>query len=175
MIAFANTDGGTIFIGIDDRGNEIGLRDVDESYTRLTNIIRDSILPDITMFIRYELLDGKIIKVTIAAGSGKPYYLKQKGMKPSGVYVRQGTSSVQASWEQIRMFIKNADGDSFESTRSIRQDLTFESAEREFFKRGVEFTQEKYVQFGLLDAEKSQFTNLAFIISDQCTSSDCNR
>ena len=171
VIAFANTNGGTIYIGIDDRGTEVGLQDIDASYNRLTNIIRDTILPDITMFIRYELLDNKIIKMTVFEGSAKPYYLKQKGMKPSGVYVRQGASSVQATWEQIRLFIKNADGDSFESARSIRQDLSFDSAKREFKSRSIDFSEEKYISLGMLDTERSLFTNLALLMSDQCAHS----
>ncbi|MBO5523417.1 MAG: ATP-binding protein, partial [Roseburia sp.] len=57
VIAFANTDGGTIYIGIDDNGNEVGIDDVDETYTRITNGIRDAIQPDVTMFIKYTLQD----------------------------------------------------------------------------------------------------------------------
>ena len=40
VIAFANTDGGVIYLGIDDKGNRIGIDNVDETYTRLTNGIR---------------------------------------------------------------------------------------------------------------------------------------
>ena len=29
IVAFANTDGGNIYIGIDDNGNTVGLHDVD--------------------------------------------------------------------------------------------------------------------------------------------------
>ena len=60
-----------------------------------------AIAPDVTMFVRYVLQDNKVIQIEVAEGSYKPYYLKSKGMKPAGVYVRQGTSSVQASPEQI--------------------------------------------------------------------------
>lgn len=171
VVAFANTEGGTIYIGIDDKGSEVGIEDVDESYTRLTNIIRDTILPDVTIFIKYELIANNIIKVTVAEGTSKPYYLKKSGMKPSGVYVRQGASSVQATWDQIRLFIKCTDGDSFESARSIIQDLTFDSAEDEFKRRNVDFEEDKYISLGLRDAEKDLFTNLALLLSDQCTHS----
>ena len=58
VIAFANTDGGTIYIGIDDNGNAVGIDDVDETYTRITNGIRDAIQPDVTMFIKYSLKYG---------------------------------------------------------------------------------------------------------------------
>lgn len=171
VVAFANTEGGTIYIGIDDRGHEIGIQDVDESYTRLTNIIRDTILPDVTVFTKYELQNNSIIKITVAEGSAKPYYLKKNGMKPTGVYVRQGASSVGATWEQIRQFIKYSDGDMFESARSILQDLTFDSAEVEFKSRNITFAEDKYISLGLRDTGKDLFTNLALLLSDQSTHS----
>lgn len=171
VVAFANTEGGTIFIGIDDKGNEVGIQDIDETYTRLTNLVRDVIMPDVTVFTRYELLKNNIIKITVSEGSAKPYYLKKNGMKPSGVYVRQGASSAQATWEQIRQFIKHSDGDSFELSRSLLQELTFDSARTEFKNRSVPFTEDKYISLGLRNAEKDLFTNLALLISDQCTHS----
>lgn len=74
-----NTDGGVIYFGIDDKGNLIGIDNVDETYTRLTNGIRDAIAPDVTMFVRYVLQDNKVIQIEVAEGSYKPYYLKSKG------------------------------------------------------------------------------------------------
>ena len=53
VIAFANTDGGVVFVGIDNDGNAVGLTDVDQEYTRITNGIRDAIVPDVTMFVRF--------------------------------------------------------------------------------------------------------------------------
>lgn len=169
VIAFANTDGGTIYIGIDDNGNAVGITDVDETYTRITNGIRDAIQPDVTMFIKYTLQDNQVVKISIGEGSYKPYYLKSKGLKPSGVYIRQGTSSVQASSEQIRRMIKESDGDVYEEMRSMEQDLTFKAAEKAFHKYNVEFSEEKYRVLGIKDTSDALYTNLAHIISDQCT------
>lgn len=73
IIAFANTDGGTIYVGINDRGEPAGLDRVDDIYTRITNGVRDAILPDVTIFVKYTLEDGQIIKVEIGEGSYKPY------------------------------------------------------------------------------------------------------
>ena len=168
VIAFANTNGGTIYIGIDDHGNAVGIDNVDETYTRITNGIRDAIQPDITMFIKYTLQDNKVVKITIGEGSYKPYYLKSKGLKPSGVFIRQGASSAQASPEQIRQMIKESDGDVFEDMRSMEQSLTFHTAEKMFKKYSVEFSEEKYRVLGITDGSKSLYTNLALILSDQC-------
>ncbi len=168
VIAFANTDGGVIYIGIDDKGNLTGIDNVDETYTRLTNGIRDAIAPDVTMFVRYVLQDNKVIRIEVGEGSYKPYYLKSKGMKPNGIYVRQGASSVQASPDQIRRMIKDSDGDIFEEMRTPTQELSFEEAERTFKRYKVDFSEEKYIALGLRNIHDDQYTNLAMILSDQC-------
>ena len=63
VIAFANSNGGVIYIGIDDQGNLTGIDNVDETYTRITNGIRDAIAPDVTMFVRYILQDNKVFQI----------------------------------------------------------------------------------------------------------------
>ena len=168
VIAFANTDGGTIYIGIDDNGNLTGIDDVDGTYTRLTNGIRDAIQPDVTMFVRYVLQENKVIRIEVGEGSYKPYYLKSKGLKSTGVYVRQGASSVQASPDQIRKMIKDSDGGVFEEMRTITQELSFDDAERVFARYRVDFSEEKYIALGLRNIHDDQYTNLAWILSDQC-------
>ena len=166
VIAFANINGGVIYIGIDDQGNLTGIDNVDETYTRITNGIRDAIAPDVTMFVRYILQDNKVIQIEVGEGSYKPYYLKSKGMKPNGVYVRHGASSVQASPDQIRKMIKESDGDNFEASRCMEQELTFHAAETAFKQYGVEFSVEKYRALGI--TKNDVFTNLALLLSDQC-------
>ncbi|MGM9644433.1 MAG: RNA-binding domain-containing protein [Eubacteriales bacterium] len=168
VIAFANTSGGVIYVGIDNNGNAVGIDNIDETYTRITNGIRDAIQPDVTMFIKYTLQDNGVVKIFVGEGSCKPYYLRAKGLKPSGVFVRQGASSVQASAEQIRRMIKTSDGDSFEEMRSMEQELTFDSAFGAFEKYGVEFNKNKYRALGITDPSDSLYTNLAMLISDQC-------
>lgn len=168
VIAFANNGGGVIYIGVDDNGNEISVADVDETYTRLTNGIRDAISPDVTVFCKYSLNENNVIKIEISEGARKPYYLKSKGIKPSGVYVRQGASSVPASEDQIRLMIKMSDGDSFEGIRSLNQELTFASAKQAFEKYGVEFSENKYRVLGITTDSNDLYTNLGLLLSDQC-------
>ena len=166
VIAFANTNGGVIYVGIDDEGNVVGLGNVDEEYTRITNGIRDAIMPDVTMFVRFTLQENKVVRIAVSEGSNKPYYLKAKGLKTSGVYVRQGSSSVPASPDQIRRMIRDSDGDVFEEMRSMNQDLAFDSAEKTFAKYGVAFGLDKYRTLGIV--RNGLYTNLGLILSDQC-------
>lgn len=168
VIAFANTDGGVIYVGIDNEGNVVGLTDVDEEYTRITNGIRDAIMPDVTMFVRFTIQENKVVRITVNEGANKPYYLKSKGLKPSGVYVRQGTSSVPASPEKIRQMIKENDGDVYEEMRSMEQNLTFDAAVGAFKKFGVPFGAEKFGALGMTQNNGGLFTNLALLVSDQC-------
>ena len=168
VIAFANTDGGILYIGIDSEGNAVGLDNVDQEYTRITNGIRDAIQPDVTMFVRYSIQENKVVRITVSEGTNKPYYLRAKGLKPNGVFVRQGASSVPASPEQIRQMIKDSDGDTFEAMRSLEQELTFHAAAAAFQKYGADFGAEKYLALGMVQPGGTLFTNLALLLSDQC-------
>lgn len=79
VVAFANSGGGTIYIGVADDGTTVGLTDFDAEYTRLTNIVRDAIVPDVTVFVHYTRQEGNSICVEVNEGSSKPYYLKKHG------------------------------------------------------------------------------------------------
>lgn len=61
--------------------------------------------------------------------------------------------------------IKETDGDCFEDMRSLNQDLTFNSAIKEFELRDVEF---KKQTLRLMDND-GLYSNLAFLLSDQCS------
>ena len=143
VVAFANTDGGTLYIGVNDDGTVCGVQDIDGTMLRVTNALRDAVRPDITMFVecRNETMDGKpIIAVVVQRGTARPYYLHGKGIRPEGVYIRQGASTVPATDTAILGMIKETSGDSYEAARSLNQQLTFEKAAAYFKKRKVSFT-----------------------------------
>ncbi len=170
IIAFANTSGGKIYIGIDDDGEVVGIKNVDFELTQITNMIRDSISPDITMFIEYKIIrknDSDIIEINVATGNKKPYYIRQKGLRSTGVYVRQGMSTVPASEDNIKKMIKEADGDSYEKNRSTNQDLTFVTLHEEFSKRNILLEEPQLINIGILTQNNKLPTNLALLLSDQ--------
>lgn len=167
VVAFANTYGGVIYIGVNDKGEIYPIANVDKTLQKLTNSIRDSISPDVTLFIRYNIEDGNIIKITVNEGSNKPYFLKEKGLTPAGVYVRQGSSSAQASYENIKQMIKNTDGVAFEDERSLSQELTFKEAKYEFENNNLEFNESKKISLGIKNKE-NLYTNLGLLMSDEC-------
>ncbi len=170
IIAFANCEGGKLYIGVQNDGTVSGLDDPDGASLQVSNMIRDAIKPDLTMFLHYETLtvDGKkIVAVDIQQGTERPYYIAKKGLRPEGVYVRQGYSSVPASNSVIRRMIKGTDGDRFEEMRSLEQNLTFEKAGKEFADRNIRFGQTQMKTLGIM-TQDGVYTNLGLLLSDQC-------
>ena len=170
IIAFANCEGGKLYIGVQDDGTVVGLDDPDGAALQVSNIVRDAIKPDLTMFVRYETLNenGKqIVAIDVQQGTERPYYIAKKGMRPEGVFVRQGYSSVPATSTAIRRMIKETDGDYFEEMRSLEQDLTFEAAEKEFSERNILFGEAQMKTLGIMTHD-GVYTNLGFLLSDQC-------
>ena len=170
VVAFANTAGGTIYIGVDDNGTPVGVQDPDAVVQQLTNALRDGIRPDVTMFTRIAIQDVggcPVVAVTVSTGTRRPYYLTDKGLRPSGVYLRQGSSSAPASEDAIRRMIRLTDGDSFENGRSLIQELTFHTFEAEMQQRHLACGPAQYQTLGIL-ATDGLYTNLGLLVSDQC-------
>ena len=168
VVAFGNSDGGKILIGVDDNGKTIGVKDPDDVMLRVSSCLRDNIVPDIMPFVKISAIeiDNKdIIEIVVNAGTNKPYYLKDKGLKPSGVYVRKGSGMQQLSEDGIKEMIISSSGRSYEICRSIIQDLSFDETKKEFKKRGVEFKINNLNFVG----EDGLYTNLAYLLSDQCS------
>ncbi len=170
VVAFANANGGIIYIGVQDNGEILGLDNADFVMQHISNAIRENIRPDVSMFTNIEIVqkeDKSIIKITINQGTKKPYYLSDKGLKPSGVYIRSGTTSAPASEDAIRMMIKMTDGDSFENNRSLIQELAFSSLNKEMSLRQLEFSQVQMKNLGILSIDDI-YTNMGLLVSDQC-------
>ena len=147
-----------MYIGVRDNGEVVGLDDPDRVSLQVSNMVRDAIKPDVTMFLHYETIEEagkKIVVVDIQRGTDRPYYLAKKGMRPEGVYVRQGYSSVPATDTAIRRMIKETDGDRFEAMRSLNQELTFEAVKKEFELRKVEFGPQQMRTLKLIDSGQS--------------------
>jgi ATP-dependent DNA helicase RecG len=130
VIAFANTDGGELLIGVDDDGKQI-------------------------------------ISVNVQRGTSRPYYLAGKGIRPEGVFLRHGASTVPASEAAILAMIKETSSDRYELARSLNQQLTFEHAKTAFIKKDVNFGEPQKRTLHLI-SEDGTFANLALLLSEQC-------
>lgn len=170
IIAFANTDGGEIYVGIARDGSITGIADPESEMEKIGNMIRDGIKPDLTAYTSIERVedDGKnLIRVSVSRGLKRPYHLTDKGLKPTGVFVRHGVSSVPATDEAIRQMLRESDGTTFDKMRSINQELTFDYAEKTFQTSQVAFDAVHKRTLGLIDVD-GYYTNAALLLSDQC-------
>ncbi len=170
VVAFANSEGGKIYIGINDDGSVRGVENADATILRVSNMIRDAIRPDITMFTEcsVESIDGRTaVVLSVQRGTARPYYLAGKGIRPEGVYVRQSASSVPASETTILNMIKETSGDCYEDARSINQQLTFEKAGNYFAKCNLHFGDEQKRTLNIIGTDGT-YTNLGMLLSDQC-------
>lgn len=108
-----------------------------------------------------------LIRVSVSRGLKRPYHLADKGLKPSGVYVRHGISSVPATEEMIRQMLRESDGAAFDKMRSLNQELTFAYAERVFSGQAIPFGEQQKRTLRLID-EDGYYTHAALLLSEQC-------
>ncbi|MCG8541174.1 MAG: putative DNA binding domain-containing protein [Clostridia bacterium] len=170
LVAFANTHGGEVYIGIDDSGKIVGLDDAKKDLEAISNSIRDSIKPDLTLITSAKIIeiDGKeVIKIEILKGTKRPYHLAAKGLKPSGVFVRHGITSAPATEDSIRQMIIESDGTVFEKSRCINQQLTFDYTKKVFNEKQIGFEECNQRTLGITN-EDGYYTNLGLLFSEEC-------
>lgn len=171
IIAFANTDGGKIYIGIEDNGNVCGVTDVDGVMQSCVSHIKNTISPDVTPFVKVQrkLIEGKnVIEIEVEKGTACPYYISGKGIRPEGVYVRMGSSSIPATETAILRMIRETDGERYEEIRSLNQNLTFADTTAYFEKRNISFGEAQKRTLGIIN-DDGLYTNLGLLLSDECT------
>lgn len=99
VIAFANTSGGKIVIGVDDKSHEIVGVDKNSVFKimdSISNAISDMCYPQIFPNITFQTVEDKsIVVIEIFPGQNRPYYMKSIG-KEQGTFIRVGGTSRSA-------------------------------------------------------------------------------
>lgn len=170
IVAFANTNDGVIYIGIDDEGNVMGLKNAKKDLESLSGMIRDGIKSDLTLNTKIfidRINEKDIIVVKVKEGCNKPYYLSDKGLKSSGVYLRHGNVSVQASEEVIKKMLIESNSNSFENNVSNNQDLHFDYLIKTFKNHNIEIDNNKFRTLNIINSN-NQYTNLGLLLSEEC-------
>ena len=171
VVAFLNTEGGELYIGVCDDGSVCGVANPDDTSKRLSSSIHDAIRPDASPFISIRIgeKEGKyIVKASVIVGTERPYYLAKAGLKPGGVYTRLGNACIPMSEAGIRSLMLETTGTSFERARSMEQDLSFSTLQEAMAKQHFEFGQAQMETLQLIGRD-TLFTNVALLLSDQCT------
>lgn len=133
-------------------------------------MIREGIKTDLTLYtkIYIEKINEKdVIIVKIESAPNKPYYLTEKGMKSSGVYLRHGSSSIPATNEAIRKMLLENNSNSFEEQVSRNQDLSFNYVTMLFNNKNIILDESKLKTLHLKNSD-NLYTNLGLLLSDKC-------
>lgn len=169
IIAFLNTFGGKIFVGINDDKSIYKSFDANERNQidlKIGNWMEDAIYPSTFGLIKHSFDDRGVLIIEVLEGTNKPYFLKEKGPKPSGVYKRVGSSKRKATEEEILKMILNSKRYVYENDISEEQNLTFKYLTNIFEEKEINFTSREQISLGLID-KSGQYTNLAYLLSDQ--------
>ena len=167
VVAFMNTAGGTILIGVDKDAKVQGIDPMDSVITHIKLNLVHAITPDPTPFLSIRAIHKDFIHIDVSTGKHRPYYLSNKGMKAGGVYVRHAGSSQPKSNTEICEMVLTNGKHAFESIRSLHQNLTFHELSKAMQKSKIRLDKVQMQSMKLV-GEDGLYTNLAYLLSDQC-------
>lgn len=113
IVAFANTAGGVVVIGVDDDGSVVGVADPLREEERLSSSISDGIEPQLLPEIYAASYGEQELLVVEVAHHPAPFHLRAEG-PDQGVYVRLGSTSRRADAEMLAELRRQAAGESFD-------------------------------------------------------------
>lgn len=123
IIAFANTAGGTLVIGIQDKTkNIVGLANILQDEERIANAVADSVTPVLLPNLQFLSWRGKDLLIVTIPHSLGPFYLQDKG-ETAGVYVRLGSTNRVADAAMIAEIKRLKDHTSFDQLPEMRASL----------------------------------------------------
>ena len=115
VVAFANTAGGVILIGVEDRsGCVLGVTDPLALEERVANLISDSVrprlLPDVEI-LKYR--QTQVVAVQVYPSPARPHFIARAGLE-AGAFVRVGSSNRRADAALLAEMRRFAGGESFD-------------------------------------------------------------
>lgn len=161
IIAFLNSDGGIIYVSVEDDGSIIGINNQakDSIDLKLGSWIQEAFFPKPSGLIRYYYNEDSVLVIEVSKGTNKPYYLREKGPKPSGVYIRVGRSKRKANDDEILRMIMDSHGYSYEDDISDEQTLTFKAFNQALEDNDIKLTPRLMNTLGLKN-KKSKFAEM---------------
>ena len=170
VVAFLNSnEGGVIYIGVDDFGHPVYLENIDILQTKITDRIKNNILPaTLGLFeVTTEVVEDKtVIKVLISSGLEKPYYIKKYGMSTNGAFIRQGSSSMPMSITMIEELFRKRVRNTLKNIVSPRQDLTFSQLKIYYEGKGFNLN-DKFESSLELYTPEGKYNYVAYLLADE--------
>lgn len=169
VISFLNTNGGNIYLGINDKGDIIGINgNIDLLQRTIKDRIKDNIMPStlgLYDVIALEKENKKYIKVIIARGNERPYYLKGMGMTPDSCFIRVGSSIQSMTNEMINNEFSKRTRNSLKNIVSPKQDLTFSQLKIYYEEKGFSINNNFLKQLDLY-TDDGKYNYNAYLLAD---------
>lgn len=169
VVSFLNSrEGGRIYIGIADNGTVIGVEDADGDSLKAKDRILKNILPSpLGLFdIQIEDMEEKrVIMISIATGSEKPYYWKKYGMTEQGCHIRVGTACQPMNRDMIEDLFSHRVRRSLRNVPSPMQDLTFRQLKIYYDEHGLNLN-ENFLKSLQLLTDDGKPNYIAFLLAD---------
>ena len=170
--SFLNTDGGTIYIGIDDAGTPVGVNNLDKQLRTISDIISDQIEPNAIDCARpeVELIDDKmIIKIVIKKGYASLYCIKKYGFSSTGCHYRVGTTCKSMTLEMIKQRFEQgfSGADMMVRRESYCQNMSFGKFKMLLLENGYHIEESSFERNFKLRTNDGAYNYLAELLSDE--------
>ncbi|MDO4982875.1 MAG: putative DNA binding domain-containing protein [Eubacteriales bacterium] len=172
IVAFLNTEGGTIIIGVSDDGEIVGVSRVDETMQKLSDIITGQIEPNPQEIISTQLKfdEGKtLIVIDVPKGNRNIYCIKKYGFSSVGCPVRIGTTCREMTPQQIRARyeLNILDHEYMLKVNAKYADISFRTFKVYYSEKGYHLSDSSIETNFNLRTEKGNYNLLAELLSDQ--------
>ena len=171
LVAFLNTDGGQIFIGINDQGEVIGARDIDKTLRNISDIVSSQIEPSPLDLISCEIKTMErlpVIVINIKRGSSPIYCIKKYGFSSLGCPIRVGSTCREMTQEQInnRYKMRFFNDDLIVNSPTNLRELSFLTLKNYYSNMGYRLNDNTFEANLKLINDKGQYNMMAELLSD---------
>lgn len=168
VVAFLNTIGGRILIGVGDNGEIVGVQNADKLALSIIDRIKNNIIPSATGIfnVDVESLTNKYIVITIAQGLEKPYFLKKYGMTTNGCFYRIDSQSTPMPQSMIDNLFVRRIINTLHNVVSPNQYLTFSQLKIFYEEKGYDVDNEYFLRNLDLFTEDGKYNYAAYLLAD---------
>ena len=169
-VAFLNSKtGGSLYIGVNDAGTVIGVKDADEIQLQIADRLKNNICPPVLGLYDIILQEESAltyIKVNFSSGSEKPYYIKKHGMTPEGCFIRVGSQTQSLTVQMIENLFARRTRNNIRVIEAPRQDLTFNQLKIYYEEHKMPLNDHFAANLEFYTPEK-KYNILAYLFSDE--------
>lgn len=171
VVAFLNTDGGRVLIGVTDDGTVVGVNEVDKTLKQIADIITAQIEPSPTDSVKTEILmeEGKVlVSVSVLKGIKPIYCIKKYGFSSVGCPVRVGSTCREMTEEQIanRYKLKFLNNDLITEAVTNLPLLSFRSLKQYYLDKGYRLNEDNFETNLYLIAPSGKYNIMGELLSD---------